>query len=259
MRGPGVLRGGEHSFELEARRDDVPALAFGPDERVDRNVNVVEERLVRAEHVPRDRVQPPELDARRIVRYQKDRQAFMAALLGAGAREHVDDRARDRGAGGEELLPRDAVAVGGADGARLDPGHVAAGVRLGDAERIALLAAQHRRNVALDLLARAVTHDVEAGEDREPVAPGDVESGPRELLTEDRHLDGAVPRPAELLGEGQREVSLLGELREERLRIDPVRVPLVHALRGRLLLDEDSDRLAEELLVLGLLDPHPGI
>ena len=71
-----------------------------------------------------------------------------------------DQHARDVARGHEPLLTDDPIPVAGRDRDRRDPRRIGPGLGLGHRVRVAALAAQRRRHVALELLGRRVGPDV---------------------------------------------------------------------------------------------------
>ena len=135
--------------------------------------------------------------------------------------------------------------------ARLDPGHVGAGVGLGDAQAGDLLALDRRHEVVLLLLLGAEQVDrrgrhvrVDRDAHAEPAAVG-----VRHLLGEHERAVVVAALAAVLLGVGEAEEAQLAHALE-----DPVRerglLPLLR-VRAQLLDDEVVDRLAQLVVLVG--------
>ena len=135
--------------------------------------------------------------------------------------------------------------------ARLDPGHVGAGVGLGDAQAGDLLALDRRHQVVLLLLLGAEQVDRRGRHvrvDRDAHAEA-AAVGVRHLLGEHERAVVVAALAAVLLGVGEAEEAELAHALE-----DPVRerglLPLLR-VRAQLLDDEVVDRLAELVVLVG--------
>ena len=206
------LRGDEDALGIEAVEQVMEAPALLADAVLRRHRQAVEEHRVR---IDRRAAHLRNLGRREIAPVKirvEERQAVESApalLLrrGAGDQQHLVGLLRRCG---PELLPVDDIAALAVRlRPRLEAGGVEAGIRLSDRETGLLLAGDQLRQHAPALLVRAVLDDGLGAEnvemDRGTAAhPG---TGLGHRLHQDRRLDNAEPRAAELLRHGDAEPS----------------------------------------------------
>ena len=186
-----------------------------------RHPHVGEEHLAevrRAGHLP----ERAHLDARRVHVDEEVGDPAVLRLVRVGAGQEDAEVAVLR-AGRPHLLTVHHPLVTVAHGPGGEPGEVAAGARLAEELAPHLVAAQHRREVALALLVRAVGDD---GRPRHGDADGEgvhAQPEPRRLLGEDRLLARGAAAAAGVLRPGDPRPPVVGEVRLPRLRPgDPV-------------------------------------
>ena len=190
------------------------------------------------------------LDARRVGRDQEQRRELVGTVDHVG---HHDQHPGDVTGGDEPLLAVDPPAAVGRVSGRGDPGGIRAGLGLGDGVCVATLAAKRGRDVALDLLRRALEQHVVDVRDVPVQAIGDAP----ELFVDEEPLEHRPPLAAVL----DRDAAAL-QPRRDRGLFDPVEGVLgqrAGALLGLVLerhqnlFDERAGALAEVSLLAGQL------
>ena len=181
----------------------------------------------------------------------------MPLAPGGGIGDGGDEEEIGKGAVADEMLvSRQAPAVSGAHGARLDPRRVRACAGLGDGYRSRALAAHGRLEPALDLLALAFEQhliDVAEGAADEDVGRA------AELLLREHVIDGREAPAAELRGNVHRiEPERLGLLVNRLGEFGPQRAGLFDLVLERLKLlgDEAADGFDEHALFVAEREIH---
>src|SRR5581483_9246980 len=247
LRDPDRARRDVDAPDLEARHDVLEALALLADEVRGRDRKVLERDLGRLDALV------AELREVAADRAAGDRLPGVVELLGeeerdapvrrVGLRVGLDDEPEHR-PGARVRRPHLAavhdVGVAAPDGDAADALRVAAGVRLGEAERGTLLAARHRRQEALPLLVVPERPDDVRDHQVRVQDAGQAHPAAAELLHDHRVRRHVQAEAAELLGDGRAEEAELLHAIAERLR---VLVPVLELARDRqhLLLDEGAD------------------
>ena len=145
---PETLLGEPGALQLDA-------VADAADHRVSGDLDVGEpDRRVAVRVVVRELRVVDELDTGGVGLDQEQRRQPVGAVDDVG---HHDQHAGDVAGGHEPLLAVDPPAAVGRDRGRRDPAGVRAGLGLGHRVGVAALAAQRRRDIALDLLGRPLS------------------------------------------------------------------------------------------------------
>ena len=194
--------------------------------------------------------------ARRVHVDDEQREAVVAGVRVGLGDEH--DEVGPVAVGDVGLGPVDHPLVAVAHGARLDAGHVGAGVGLGDAEAGDLLALDRGHEVGLLLLLGAEGEDRRrrhVGVDRDPHRQA-AAVGVHDLLAEHEVAVVVAALAAVLLGEREAEQPELAHPLEHPV-VEGVLLPLLR-VGPELLEHEGADRLAQLLVLVGEDEVPPG-